>query len=388
MTRWATLTLSIVAAACSAEGVGDGVDAGADTDGETDAGAENGASGKWSMGYYASWKPDQYPIEEIEWSGLTHIALAFYMPDDTGALHLLGGDPGLASELVHAAHANKVAAVASIGGADSDPGFQGATAPETMETFIANLIDLVDAFGYDGVDIDWEPMAPADQPVAADIAVRLREARPGLLLTIPVGVINVNLGADLSGFGAIAAAYDQLNLMSYGLSGAWQGWRSWHSSPLYHELSSTPVSIDSTVAIYTEAGVPPGKLGIGIGFYGLCYGPPVRGPAQELNGATILASDSSISYAHIMESYYDEDAYRFDALARVPYLTFDEPAGPSGCTFISYDDEASVGEKANYIKENGLGGVIMWELNEGYLEFEAPGSRNPMLEAIRESVLN
>jgi chitinase len=40
------------------------------------------------------------------------------------------------------------------------------------------------------------------------------------------------LGADLSGFAAIAAVYDQLNIMSYGMAGAWSGWKSWHSSAL------------------------------------------------------------------------------------------------------------------------------------------------------------
>lgn len=372
---------------CAADKQAEPPDADTNVNTDSDTDTHGTFSGKWSMGYYAGWKSDQYPIDKIEWSGLTHIAMAFYLPTSDGSLSLLSGNPAVATSLVTAAHANSVSAVASIGGADSEVGFQQATSAESMDAFIDNLLALADTYGYDGFDIDWEPMAASDQATAADIAQRIRTKRPGMLMTIPIGAVNVNLGEDLTGFAAIAASYDQLNIMSYGLSGAWQGWQSWHSSPLYHSLSSTPLSIDSSVALYLAAGVKAEQLGVGIGFYGLCYGPPVTAPEQDLNGSVVLASDSAISYAEIMTRYFNADAYFFDDFAKVPYLSFAEPTGPAGCTYISYDDERSVAEKGNYIKNNGLGGVIIWELNEGFLTDAAPGTGNPMLEAVRDTIL-
>jgi chitinase len=361
-------------------GAGSGVDAGS-----IDGGA---ASGAWSMGYYASWDPTQYPIAEIEWSGLTHIAMAFYLPNADGSMTLAGGNPQLATDLITAAHAHGVKAIASIGGADSQTGFKQTTASGTVATFAANLVALLTTTGYDGIDIDWEPMDKTDEPAVIDIANRIRKAKPSALLTIPIGEINVNLGADLSGFAAIAAAYDQLNIMSYGQAGAWQGWKSWHSSALYQTDSATPTSIDSTVKLYLAASVPAAKLGIGIGFYGLCYSAPVTGPDQALNGATLVASDGTISYASIMTNYYSASARKWDALARVPYLSFTSAHAPDGCTYISYDDEQSIAEKGAYVKAKGLGGVIQWELNEGYLSSAAAGQRNPLLKAIHDSVLH
>ena len=360
-------------------------DAGAILDGgRVDGGT---ASGAWSMGYYASWAPDQYPISEIEWSGLTHVAMAFYLPNQDGSMTLAGGNQQLATDLIAAAHLHGVKAIASIGGADSQGGFQTATASGSVVTFAANLVSLLTTPGYDGIDIDWEPMDKTDEPAVIDIANRIRKANPGALMTIPIGAINVNLGADLSGFAAIAAVYDQLNIMSYGMAGAWSGWKSWHSSALYHTDSATPMSIDSTVKLYLAASVPAAKLGIGIGFYGLCYSPPVTAPDQALNGSTLVASDGTISYAKIMTSYYSASARQWDALARVPYLSFASPHAPDGCTYISYDDEQSIAEKGAYIKAKGLGGVIQWELNEGYLASAAVGLRNPLLNAIHDSVL-
>ena len=345
------------------------------------------ASGAWSMGYYASWDPAQYPIAEIEWSGLTHIAMAFYLPNQDGSMTLAGGNPQLASNLIAAAHANGVKAIASIGGADSQSGFQKATASGTVASFAANLVSLLTTTGYDGIDIDWEPMDKTDEPAVIDIANRIRKAKPGVLMTIPIGAINVNLGADLSGFPAIVAAYDQLNIMSYGQAGAWSGWKSWHSSALYQTDSATPTSIDSTVKLYLAAGVPAAKLGIGIGFYGLCYSSPVTGPDQALNGSTLVAGDGAISYANIMTEYYSASTRQWDSLARVPYLSFSSPHAPDGCTYISYDDEQSIAEKGAYMKSKGLGGVIQWELNEAYLSSAPAGQRNPLLKAIHDSVL-
>jgi len=338
------------------------------------------------MGYYASWAPQQYPISEIEWSGLTHIAMAFYLPQSGGSLTLAGGDDSLATNLIKAAHANGVKAVASIGGADSQTGFKQATASGTVATFAGNLVALLDA-GYDGIDIDWEPMDKADEPAVIDIANRIRKVKPATLLTIPIGEINVNMPPDLTGYPAIAAVYDQLNIMSYGQAGAWSGWKSWHSSALYQADSATPTSIDSTVNLYVTAKVPAAQLGIGIGFYGLCYTSPVTGPDQPLNGSTIAADDGTMSYANIMGKYWSADARKWDDLARVPYLSFATPHAPDNCTYISYDDEQSIAEKASYVKAKRLGGVIQWELNEGYLGSAAAGQRNPLLKAIHDAFL-
>jgi len=104
--------------------------------------------------------------------------------------------------------------------------------------------------------VDWEPLESADEPIVIDLAKRIRAAVPSAVLTIPIGYININLGMDLTNYPAIAAAYDQLNIMSYGMAGAWQGWKSWHSSPLYQQDSATPTSIDSSAKLYIAAGVP------------------------------------------------------------------------------------------------------------------------------------
>ncbi len=89
------------------------------------------------------------------------------------------------------------------------------------------------------------------------------------------------------------------------MSGAWEGWESWHSAPLHWNMNgSTPTGIDASVAHYLAAHVPAGKLGVGTGFYGECYTAPVTAPAQTLGSAQVVASDGTMSYRNIMASYY------------------------------------------------------------------------------------
>lgn len=34
--------------------------------------------------------------------------------------------------------------------------------------------------------------------------------------------------------------------------------------------------------------------------------------------------------------------------------------------YITYKDEQSIADKGKYVKDNGLGGAIVWTLNQGY----------------------
>lgn len=60
---------------------------------------------------------------------------------------------------------------------------------------------------------------------------------------------------------------------------------------------------------------------------------------------------------------------------------------PEGRSYVSYDDERSIEGKGSYARDLGLGGVIIWEIHEGYLASAAAGRHTPLLAAVAEHLL-
>ncbi len=351
------------------------------------------APSAWVMGYYASWHSPanggNYAVSSIDWDGLTHVAAAFYVPDSTGGWASGYFDQATASTLIATAHAKGKKALASIGGSGSGPAFEQAM-KNAQSTFVGNLEALVTS-GYDGLDIDWEGgnlSVAQDQALQQQLVQTLRQKSPGILITLTAGYENENSLDDLTWYGTIAAQLDRINLMTYGMAGAWQGWQSWHSSPLHwNNLSSTPTGIDASVKHYLAAGVPAAKLGIGIGFYGMCYTAPVTAPVQALGASQVPASDGTMSYPNILSTYYSASAYHYDSAAEAPYLTLDGK-NPEKCTYVTYEDPTSIAAKGAWLKAQGLGAVILWEIGEGFVPSGSTlQAQNPLLEATKTAFL-
>ena len=53
--------------------------------------------------------------------------------------------------------------------------------------------------------------------------------------------------------------------------------------------------------------------------------------------------------------------------------------------FISYDDARLAREKVLYARAHGLGGVIIWELGDGYRESQPPGQKDILLKVVKEA---
>jgi chitinase len=95
---------------------------------------------------------------------------------------------------------------------------------------------------------------------------------------------------------------------------------------------------------------------MGVPFYGYIY----KAVANANNGLYQTYSGcSSISYANIAANYLNAPGFvrYFHNESMVPWLF-------NGSTFITYEDEQSIGLKAQYIKSRGLAGAMIWELSQ------------------------
>lgn len=149
-------------------------------------------------------------------------------------------------------------------------------------------------------------------------------------------------------------------LKVYGTSSkvTWTSSNKNFNAPLYCNDPIQPykISVDSSIQNWLKAGFPKDKLVMGVPFYGFIYNAVAvdnYGLYQTYYGG------ASISYANIAKNYLSALEYirYYHSDSRVPWLF-------NGSTFITYEDEQSMAEKARYIEANSLCGVMIWELSQ------------------------
>jgi chitinase len=359
-----------------------------DTGSSGDPSSPPPSTGRWVSGYWVGYQRSQYPENQIDMSLLTHIIVGAMNPTSSGGVTTdffidATNGPLVAKTISARAHAAGRKAILMLGGSGQLGNYQGATSAANINKFVTNLVTTMDNLGYDGIDVDWEPVNDADKPAALSLLQKLRAARPTMIITMPITWVGYNQAAD-PWYAQVAAIVDQMNIMSYEMAGAWSGWVSWHSAALYGQGADHPSSISGNITQYTKLGIPASRIGIGLGFYGDCW----RGPTAPLQavGSGVVSGDNTMTYANIMASYYTAAAYHWDANARMGYLSFATQTGPQGCTFVSYEDEASIAEKGAYVKSAGVGGAIIWTINQGRIASAPAGSQDPLLKAAYNSI--
>ena len=346
-----------------------------------------GGTSQWSVGYWTPWGTPRIPPERIEWGALTHVVYAWALVRPDGRLDLKTQELSThARKLVSVAHAHDVEAVLGIG--QSYWTGQTENLPEAARKHRSRLVDgimdVVERYDFDGVDLDWEPFNPEKDGesmrlLAADLRQRLGKR------TLSAAAIVT----DYRFWGKAHSDFDRVAVMTYDLTGLWNPY-SWHNSALYspggssripisQPLESDVWSIDLAVRRFTQSGVPGGKLSIGLPFFGYEWsGGGISEPGQHwdrtptIRQVTFQALDARINPA----------SYRWDSEARVPYVSFSRPAA-AGERFLTYDNEQSIVEKVRYAKSHRLGGWIIWELAGDYFPSRRP--TQPLLTAVKNA---
>jgi chitinase len=362
--------------------------------------------GQWVMGYYVGYAVNDYPIAQIDWTGLTHVIFAPLVLNANLSLDLSFSDQnGMgqqdAKALSAAAHAHGVKALLMLGGAGAGGNIATAATAQHRAAFVSALVSALGTLGYDGIDLDWEDSVNLDDLVS--LAQALRAAKPDMILTYPAGSINGNFQTVDPRMATLAQSLDSFNVQTYYPSTAFagSGWDSWFNSPISGVSGSTPIAIDDTLQRYEAAGIPRAKLGMGMSFYAICYTGGITGPRQPTNGTTqqIVGGDNDypLSKFFAAGSTFDKSQTserKLDAVAQAPFLSLGAAVNDPGCKastrYISYEDETSIIAKGTFSKSNGYGGIIIWQLAEGWLPPGASGGRaqNAMMQALKKGFID
>lgn len=354
----------------------------------------------WATAYYAGWmqgynNTGYLPAQKVDYSAMTHIVHFALVPRSDGTLDDQANSVTAfnANELVTRAHAAGKKVIICVGGWATDAAFRGATNSTNRAKFISNLVNLMSNRGYDGIDVDWETLYSSD---ASQYVAFITELRTALDKISPRPLLAAATAWEPSIFAQVHDKFDQINIMSYDLAGAWPGWVTWHNSPLYDggfkfpSTGSAPPSVDGMVGKFIAAGIPASKIGIGIDFYGYVWnggdGTPTGGAtAPRQSWTTAPSVQSNVPYYTIMKNYYQPQYYKWDASSQVSYLSIDN-AGSVSDKFITYDDEVTVQKKVEYAMNKQIGGVIIWELGGGYRPELPVGQQDPLLQSLKKAL--
>jgi chitinase len=357
----------------------------------------------WLLSYYTGYQYHYFKPRDIDFTLLTHIAVGGVGVYPTGALrehwHRDGDDKKqkrdgrkMAQEVKRYADKKNVASMIWLGGPNEhDNLYLAASNEASRKRLVTELLALIDDIGYYGVDINWEPIRLQDREPLLLLVKDLREARPDLIITVPVNWVALNgteTSSTLAWYATLAKYVDKLPVMTYSMAGPWPAWDVWHSGALYGDNAvRNPSSVSSSVEAYIDAGVPSEKLLLGIGAYGTCWEYPVQNPGERVPLGYGSGKLGVLALRTIDSQYADDGRERWDSDARVPYITFRKPAGEYECGFISYENKRSAREKAEHAIENNLGGVIFWNIGTGYYPDERRSAKkHPLLREVAKEL--
>ncbi|WP_195263910.1 glycosyl hydrolase family 18 protein [Clostridium sp. 1001275B_160808_H3] len=305
----------------------------------------------------------------------------------------------------------------SLGGWSKSGDFSVIAAnPSIRANFVKNVMAFIKYTNMDFVDIDWEYPAslrdpdkvdntndegttkatPADKENFITLLQDLKNAlnKQGaelgktyeLSVAIPAGKAKVDEGIDVA---KLFNVVDFANIMTYDMAGAWST-VSGHQTALYTNPNSPfkgeCLSVDESVNYYIANGAKPEKIVIGAAYYTRGWekvsnngpdaaNPGLFGTAAVVNkDADLTPTPGALNEAPIkngeggraggvwsynalsqLKSKYTGLKEYWDDSAKAPYL-YNETTG----AFFTYDNARSIQEKAKYVKEHNLGGMIAW----------------------------
>lgn len=249
---------------------------------------------------------------------------------------------------------------------------------EQINVFADNIVNVINEYGFDGVDIDWETPKRGEEKQYTNLMKIVyekvkRNNENHLVTTAITGGPYQPPMYDLENSHIYI---DYLNIMTYGMianDGGYQNALYTHTT--YHNTefnvgkTINQVSIDDSIKIFNNYGFKNEQLIVGVAFYSM-----KQTRTKEGNNWSTWKSAGS-GYFQQMLALLENDEYEgfYDERVKVPYIVKKD-----GTEFYSYDDERSVLDKSEYVKDNNLGGIMFWEYGRD--------NTNKLLGAMKEGL--
>ncbi|OMO90942.1 hypothetical protein COLO4_18757 [Corchorus olitorius] len=324
--------------------------------------------------YWPSWATS-FPPSAIDTSLFTHIYYAFLMPSNATYKFEISTSTALVlSDFTTTLHHKNPPAktLFSIGGGGADPLLfsRMASDAKSRKAFINSAIEVARKYGFDGMDLDWEfPKTPKDMQDLGLLFMDWRRAinyeartthRAPLLLTAavyfsvdffldevyrkyPVYSINQNL--------------DWVNAMCFDYHGGWDTSQTGAHAALYDSTSN--ISTSYGLRSWIKAGLPRGKLVMGLPLYGRTW--QLKDPKSHEIGSAAVAvgpgEDGVLTFVQVEAFNKNNGAkveHDIETVSTYSYV---------GSNWIGYDDAISTTLKIGFAQALGIRGYFFWALS-------------------------
>jgi hypothetical protein len=298
-------------------------------------------------GYHPYWGPDP---TTLDFARLTHLAIFNVDLNSDGTLSDTHRWTDVAGDVVPLAHAEGVSVQLCVTSFEDDVMASVLSDPSKRATTIAELVELVDAYGADGVNVDFEGL---DYELKDDFTAFIEELYPLVAeLTIAMPAIDWTGAYD---FDRLAMSSDGLFIMGYGYH--WTGGNPGPVAPLFGGDPWSDYSLEWTVDDYLTWGATQDKLILGLPLYGNEWptaSDAVPGTATGTGWSVVMSSADTIA---------DSEGSQWDETSLTPYVLRSNSQ-------LWYDNTESIQARIQWAVDQELQGIGFWAL--GY-ETESSG---------------
>jgi len=298
-------------------------------------GAENAPT---VYGYWPYWGDD---VSTVPVEHLTDLAIFGVELASDGSLTQTSRWTSVASEAVALAHPVGVKVHLVLICFDEDVMEDVLLSSSRRATTVAQAADLVNTYGADGVNVDFEgvPTSVRDELIA--FVNELKAVVGEVTLATPA--VDWNGAFD---YDELAFASDGLFIMGYGYH--WSGGDPGPIAPLYGGSPWGSYSLEWSVEDYREWGTPDDKIILGLPLYGRQWpSTSTDVPGTQTSDGWAVVYEDAVPAA---ESY----GRQWDDVTHTPY------AFPSSTEQLWYDDAESLADKMGYAVDQGLQGFGFW----------------------------
>jgi chitinase len=312
---------------------------------------------------------------EIAAEKLTHINYAFANIKDGEMVEGFAADAANFAVLKGLKTRNpRLKVLVSVGGWTWSGNFSDmALTRKSRKRFIASAVAFLKRYELDGLDIDWEypgqkglnnTYRPEDRENSTALLAELRAAfdKAGKRYLLTMATEASDEWLEHTEMGKAQVSLDFVNLMAYDQFGAEEDAITGHHAPLFTSPANPKGNSAATsIEHYIAAGVPARKLVLGVPFYGKAWGnvPATEHGLYQPGGRLQAKLDTSFGAISGELENQKGFARQWDDVSKAAYLY-----NADRKIFITYEDERSVREKARFVMDRGLGGIMFWEYSE------------------------